>query len=121
MKKEKLMTFCDMIFVLVLCFVVLLATMLLTSGKTEVQPGNYMVSLPRLAATAGAILFYLIFMLRRSLKSLDEMTEAWEAGVKAEETDHGRENVVELTNRVAKIKESEKKENSETAREEVIA
>lgn len=96
MKKEKLMTFCDMVFVLALCFVILLATMLLTSGSAGTQPENYGVSLPRLAATAGAILFYLLFMLRLSLKSLKDMTKAWEDSM-AKEGGTNEAEIIRLT------------------------
>ncbi len=101
MKKEKLMTFCDMVFVLVLCFVILLATMLLTSGGAGAQPGQYVVSLPRLAATAGAILFYLFFMLKLSLKSLKDMTKAWEENAAQEDgTESGAEIITLATQEI---------------------
>ena len=68
-----LVTAMDVLFVLVLCFAVLLTTMLITTAGESGQKTAYHVSWPLLIAVAGSIGGYLAFMLRNSLKALKRM------------------------------------------------
>ncbi len=73
---EKFLMVCDVLFVLILCFVVLLATMLITTddGTSEVFTG-YIISPALLIGVVVSCGFYLAYMLTKSRKSLRELTE----------------------------------------------
>lgn len=74
-KRERFWLVCDILFLLVLCFAVLFATMLLTTrtgGQAEVFAG-YRVRLVPLLAAAAALGVYFVYLLRHSLRSLRDM------------------------------------------------
>lgn len=74
--KNKLMAVCDVLFVLILCFAVLLATMLVTSlGEAEVFTG-YRIEFVKLGGVIVLIGGYLVYMIKTSMKSLNEMIDA---------------------------------------------
>ena len=75
--KETLLLLWDVLFVLVLCFVILLATMLLTKSESVEPFTGYHVSIPRLFAVAASLSIYLGFMLKISLKSLGLLVEKY--------------------------------------------
>lgn len=75
-RKELFWTVCDILFILILCFVVLFATMMLTKG-----PGTftgYVVYWQRLCAVVGALMLYFAYMLHKSLKSLRSLEDETE-------------------------------------------
>ena len=67
--KDRLLMVWDILFVLILCFIVLLTTMLLTKGNSSEAFTNPLLLLGLIAALGG----YLFFMLHMSLKSLREL------------------------------------------------
>jgi len=70
--KDKFLTICDVLFVLVLCFAILLVSMLLTKGSSqEPAGGTYTVSPVHLAAVLVSMAVYFGYMLKRSLKWLN--------------------------------------------------
>lgn len=71
--KNTLLTVSDVLFVLILCFVVLLTTMLLT--KSASGAGDYRIHPLILGGVIVSIGGYLSFMLKRSLALLREMTD----------------------------------------------
>jgi uncharacterized integral membrane protein len=60
----------DVLFVLVLCFVVLLTTMLVTKSAGGAEFMGYSINLPLLIGVIAALVIYLGFMVTTSLKSL---------------------------------------------------
>jgi hypothetical protein len=73
--KETFLLLWDILFVLILCFAILLATMLLTKSESLEPFTGYHVSILRLSAVAAALSIYLGFMLRVSLKGLRVLVE----------------------------------------------
>jgi len=64
----------DIVFIMILCFATLLATMLLR-GKTENDAGIYSVKLPIVALTVVGFTLYFLYLLRHSHKELKLMVE----------------------------------------------
>lgn len=83
--KEKFMTVWDIMFVLVLCFVIILTTMLL-SGTAEV--GDYRIDPRMLGGVVLALVIYLAYMLKRSIRMLDEIRREQMKEDSAEEPCH---------------------------------
>lgn len=77
-KKDKLWLICDVAFELVLVLLVLLSAMLLSKNDVIAGPGGYHVEPISLIATFGLLVFYLIFMVRTSLKSIEKQKESGE-------------------------------------------
>lgn len=77
-KKNSLFwTVCDVLFVLVLCFVMLIAITVITSAVTaNAQPfTGYVISWPLLIAVVAALGIYLLYMVRTSLSTLRDFYE----------------------------------------------
>lgn len=72
-------TVTDVLFVLVLCFAVLLTTMVITTSGETVQRTNYSVNPLLFAGVFLSIGGYLVYMLRHSLKSLHKMIDQFAA------------------------------------------
>lgn len=73
MNKDKIWMVFDVLFVLILCFAILLATMLLTAGSgSSLVDGKYVIGYGRLTAVVLAMAVYFAYMLKRSLKWLRE-------------------------------------------------
>jgi len=69
--KESLMMVVDIMFVLILCFVVLLTTMLVTKSLGSADYSNgYTISWPILIGVVLSLVVYLGFMLKSSMGSL---------------------------------------------------
>lgn len=68
--KATLMMVVDILFVLILCFVILLTTMLVTKSSGSSEFSGYSISLPILAGVVISLVVYLGYMLKNSLKSL---------------------------------------------------
>jgi len=69
--KKKLLTICDVLFVLVLCFAILLVSMLLTKGSSQgPASGAYTISPVQLGIVLASMAVYFVYMLKRSLKWL---------------------------------------------------
>ena len=68
--KATLMMVVDILFVLILCFVILLTTMLVTKSSGSSEFSGYSISLPILAGVVISLAVYLGYMLKNSLKSL---------------------------------------------------
>jgi|GEM_PF-876736 len=64
----------DIVFIMVLCFATLLATMLLR-GKTENNADIYSIKLPIVALTVVGFTLYFLYLLRHSHKELKLMVE----------------------------------------------
>jgi hypothetical protein len=73
--KAKALTVCDVLFVLVLCFIVLLTTMMLTKSTTGGAIVGYTLDIPLLLGVIAALAIYLGFMLKNSMKDLDRLIE----------------------------------------------
>jgi len=73
--KEKFWMICDILFVLILCFVVLLVTMLIATnfGRNEIFTG-YTIHPFLLLDVIAAIVIYFAYMMKNSLKSLRDIT-----------------------------------------------
>lgn len=86
--KKTLMTVVDIVFVLVLCFVVLLTTMLVTKsmGGNDYS-GGYTINWLVLGGVVVSLAVYLGFMLKTSLKSLKELVNKYFEAHKEEEAD----------------------------------
>lgn len=67
--KETLLMIWDILFVLILCFVVLLTTMLISKSSAHSGAG-YSIRLPLLGGVIVSLAVYLGFMLKTSLASL---------------------------------------------------
>lgn len=74
-KKNRLGLICDIAFELVLVLLVLLAAMLLSKNDVIAGPDGYHVDILSLLLTFGLIIFYIVFMVRSSLKELDDKKE----------------------------------------------
>lgn len=75
----KFLIVADILFVLVLCFVVLLSTMLITKrlpGWSYVQHG-YRIQPLLVLGVFGSIGGYLVYLVKRSLRCYDEVEEAY--------------------------------------------
>ena len=68
--KAALVMVCDIMFVLILCFVVLLTTMLVTKSTGSVEFTGYKINIPILGGVVISLGVYLGFMLHNSLNSL---------------------------------------------------
>ena len=68
--KATFMMVWDIMFVLILCFVVLLTTMLVTKSTGSTEFTGYTISVPILGGVVISLAVYLGFMLKNSLKSL---------------------------------------------------
>ena len=83
--RDMLMTAVDVMFVLVLCFAILLTTMLLTrSGGSEEFTG-YTINILVLAGVIISIAVYLIFMLKVSIGMLRDIISGYFKGNKTSE------------------------------------
>lgn len=65
----------DIFFVLVLCFVVLLVTMIFTKHDHGAVLGRYVIDPKMLVAVVVSITLYLFFMIRTSKRELAEIFE----------------------------------------------
>ena len=71
-KKEKIMQVIDVFFVMILCFVVLLVTMLFQNLAGVKEAGKaYVIQVPVVVALAA----YVTFLVKRSKKDLKEIIE----------------------------------------------
>lgn len=68
--KETFLLLWDILFVLILCFTVLLVTMLVTEFQSTEPFTGYHISIGKLVSVAASLIIYLGFMLKTSLKSL---------------------------------------------------
>lgn len=86
--KESLMMVVDIMFVLILCFVVLLTTMLVTKsiGGTDYSNG-YTINWLILGGVVVSLVVYLGFMLKTSMKSLNNLVNKYFENHKDEEVD----------------------------------
>ena len=86
--KESLMMVVDIMFVLILCFVVLLTTMLVTKsiGGTDYSNG-YTINWLILGGVVVSLVVYLGFMLKTSMKSLNNLVNKYFEAHKDEEVD----------------------------------
>ncbi|MBQ9733329.1 MAG: hypothetical protein IJV74_03740 [Clostridia bacterium] len=86
--KESLMMVIDIMFVLILCFVVLLTTMLVTKsiGGTDYSNG-YTINWLILGGVVVSLVVYLGFMLKTSMKSLNDLVNKYFEAHKDEEVD----------------------------------
>lgn len=86
--KESLMMVVDIMFVLILCFVVLLTTMLVTKsiGGTDYSNG-YTINWLILGGVVVSLIVYLGFMLKTSMKSLNDLVNKYFETHKDEEVD----------------------------------
>lgn len=86
--KETLMMVVDIVFVLVLCFVVLLTTMLVTKsmGGNDYSNG-YTINWFILGGVVVSLAVYLGFMLKNSMKSLNDLVNKYFETHKDEEVD----------------------------------
>ena len=87
--KEVFMTAFDVLFVLILCFVILLTTMLVTKGDGGEAFTGYSLNLPLLCAVVLALAVYLGVMLKVSIGMLRKLirhyfAEKGEPGKEAE-------------------------------------
>lgn len=73
--KATFMMVWDIMFVLVLCFVVLLTTMLVTKSAGSAEFTGYTISVPILLGVVVSLAVYLGFMLTNSLKSLRHLVD----------------------------------------------
>ena len=90
--KETFMLLADIFFVLILCFVILFSTLVVTNSisMNDYTVNGYILSIPLLLATAAVIGGYLYFLLSVSLRGYREMEEAYKcAKAKEKEADHG--------------------------------
>ena len=78
--KDTLLLLSDIFFVLILCFVVLFTTLVVTKfiELNDYMVNGYMISVPLLAATAASIGGFVYFLLKVSLRGYREMEDAWE-------------------------------------------
>ena len=86
--KESAMMVIDIMFVLILCFVVLLTTMLVTKsiGGTDYSNG-YTINWLILGGVVVSLVVYLGFMLKSSMKSLNDLVNKYFEAHKDEEVD----------------------------------
>jgi TRAP-type C4-dicarboxylate transport system permease small subunit len=86
--KEKLVMAADIFFVLILCFIILFSTLVVTNNISlnDYSVNGYSINIPILAGVAVSIGAYLLFMLTASLKGYKEVEEAY---YKSEEEKNG--------------------------------
>lgn len=72
--KETLLMVWDILFVLILCFVVLLTTMLISKSSAHAGSG-YSIRLPLLGGVIVSLAVYLGFLLKTSLAGLRRMVQ----------------------------------------------
>ena len=86
--KESLMMVVDIMFVLILCFVVLLTTMLVTKsiGGSDYSNG-YTINWAILGGVVVSLVVYLGFMLKNSMSSLNRLINKYFENHKDEEVD----------------------------------
>ena len=75
--KATLMMVVDILFVLILCFVVLLTTMLVTQSGDSGEFTGYTISWPILIGVVISLVVYLGYMLKNSLKSLRHLVNKY--------------------------------------------
>lgn len=78
--KATFMMVWDIMFVLILCFVILLTTMLVTKSTGSTEFTGYTISVPILAGVVISLVVYLGFMLTNSLKSLRRLVDKFFSG-----------------------------------------
>jgi len=83
--KSALIMVWDILFVLILCFVVLLTTMLVTKSSGSAEFTGYTISVPILAGVVISLAVYLGFMLTNSLKSLRHLVDKFFNGKTSDE------------------------------------
>ncbi|MEE1228884.1 MAG: hypothetical protein U0K57_07940 [Lachnospiraceae bacterium] len=71
----KLSTFFDTIFVLIWCLIVLLFAMLISKNDVVAPASGYRVNPVAVIIVFGAILFYIIFLVKHSIKDLNQRKE----------------------------------------------
>lgn len=74
-EKELLWTLFDTFFVLILCFVILLTTMLVTKNHNAAASHGYQLNILLLFGVILSLVIYLGFMLKKSLSELRSMIE----------------------------------------------
>ena len=74
-KSSKLGLICDVAFELVLILLVLLAAMLLSENDVIAGADGYRVEPVSLLVTFGMIAFYIAFIVRRSIRSMDKSSD----------------------------------------------
>ena len=86
--KEKLVMAADIFFVLILCFIILFSTLVITNNISlnDYTVNGYRINVPILAGVAVSIGVYLLFILTVSLKGYREVEEAY---YKSEEEKNG--------------------------------
>ena len=67
----------DILFILILCFVILITTMLITKSADSAEFTGYTVNIPLLAGVVISLAAYLGFMLSKSLKSLRALVDKY--------------------------------------------
>lgn len=67
----------DILFILILCFVILITTMLVTKSADSAEFTDYTVNIPLLAGVVISLAAYLSFMLSKSLKSLRALVDKY--------------------------------------------
>ena len=75
-KQSKIGLICDIAFELVLILVILLAALLVSRNDVVAPPEGYTVEPVSLIVTLGLVVFYLVFIVRRSLKEKSRNEEA---------------------------------------------
>ena len=77
--KEKLVMAADIFFVLILCFIILFSTLVVTNSirLNDYTVNGYRINTPILAGVAVSIGVYLLFILTVSLKGYIEVEEAY--------------------------------------------
>lgn len=78
--KWLLLTVWDVLFVMVLCFAILLTTMLVSRSSDQTGFAGYTVNPVLLACVALSIVLYLAFMLHASLKGLRQIVDSYFGG-----------------------------------------
>ncbi len=86
--KEKLVMAADIFFVLILCFIILFSTLVITNNISlnDYTVNGYRINILILAGVAVSIGVYLLFILTVSLKGYREVEEAY---YKSEEEKNG--------------------------------
>ena len=85
--KHILLTLWDVLFVLVLCFSILLTTMLVSRSTDQVQFTGYTIDPILLVSVIVSIGLYLAFMLHASLKELRNIVNSYFSGCSEETED----------------------------------
>lgn len=86
-KSSLFMTVFDVLFVLVLCFIMLIAISVISKaiGAGTQSPDGYHISLPILIGAVASLVVYLTYMIRKTTGSLREFYDAASANVDNEE------------------------------------